>query len=185
MTLTSLGRLWEGHLDSVEEALVRTRTVVITVAATLLGMPLALAGPAHAGGAESQFSYSFDFGPQESDTICPFPVMITGHIDAWGNSFDGQDSNGNLTITHATEQDTFTGPSGNTLIGLPYRGTVHYTDAGVNGAAGFLEVVPLNNGTVFTSVGHVDFNTFTGDWVLVPDAGHGGDVAEFCAELAP
>jgi hypothetical protein len=162
----------------------RTRTVATTVAATLLAAPVALAGPAQAGGAESQFSYSFD-GSQVSSTICPFPVQIDYHIDAWGNGFDGQDANGNLTITHATEQDTFTGPTGQTLVGLPYTGTVHYTDAGVNGAAGFLEVVPLDNGTVFRSIGHVDFNTFTGDWVLVPDSGHSGDVAEFCAELAP
>src|SRR5262249_26103140 len=147
--------------------------------------PVALAGPALAGGAESHFSYSTDFGPQESDTSCPFPVMITGHIDARGNAFDGQDSNGNLTITHLTEQDTFTRPTGKTLVGLPYTGTVHNTDAGVNAVSGFVEVVPLNNGTLFRSNGHVDFNTFTGDWVLVPDSGHSGDVAEFCAELAP
>lgn len=163
----------------------RKRTLVSTITAALFAGPLALAGPAHAGGAESHFAYSFDFGPLESDTTCAFPIQITGHYEAWGTSFDGQDANGNLSITHATEQDTFTGPTGKTLVGLPYSGTVHYTDAGVNGASGFLEVVPLNNGSVFTSVGHVDLNTFTGDWVLVPDSGHGGDVAEFCAELAP
>src|SRR5436190_22268604 len=105
----------------------RTRTAITTVAATILAAPVALAGPAYAGGAESHFTYSFDFGPLESDTSCPFPIMITGHLDAWGNGFDGQDSNGNLGITHATEQDTFTGSTGKTLVGLPYTATVHYT----------------------------------------------------------
>src|SRR5262249_32536190 len=118
----------------------RTRALVTAAAATVLASPVALAGPALAGGAESHFSYSTDFGPQESDTSCPFPVMITGHIDARGNSFDGQDSNGNLTITHWTEQDAFTGPTGKTLVGLPYTGTVHNTDAGVNAVSGFVEV---------------------------------------------
>jgi hypothetical protein len=163
----------------------RTRTPISAITAALFAGLLALAGPAQAGGAESHFAYSFDFGPLESDTSCPFPIQITGHYDAWGNSFDGQDANGNLGITHATEQDTFTGPTGKMLVGLPYTATVHFTDAGVNGASGFLEVVPLDNGTTFTSNGHVDYGQFVGDWVLVPTSGHSGDVAEFCAELAP
>jgi hypothetical protein len=110
--------------------------------------------------------------------------MVSGHIDAWGNGFDGQDSNGNLTITHATETDVFTGPNGVTLTGLPYSATQHYTDAGVNGVSGHLEVVPLNNGTTFVSNGHWDpSKTPPLDWVVVPTSGHSGDVAEFCAEL--
>jgi hypothetical protein len=170
---------------SADEPVRHTRTVVSTMAATaMVAVPLVLAAPAHAGGAESQFAYSFDFGPESVTSVCPFTILGSGHVDARGNSFDGQDSNGNLTITHSTETDTFTGPSGHTLVSLPYSATSHYTDAGVNGVSGFLEVIPLDNGTLFKSNGHVDFNTFTGDWVMVPDSGHAGDVAEFCAELA-
>jgi hypothetical protein len=164
----------------------RTSAVVAAAAATaVVGVPMALTAPAHAGGAESQFSYSFDFGPQQVNSVCAQPISVSGHIDAWGNGFDGQDSNGNLTITHTTETDVFTGPNGVELASLPYHYTVHYTDAGVNGASGFQEVIPLNNGTLFQSNGHVDYSkTPPGmDWGMVPTSGHAGDVAEFCAEL--
>jgi hypothetical protein len=149
-------------------------------------VPFALAGPAQAdshSGVQSHFSFSFA-DTFVSNDLCPFPVQIDYSGTVTGHGFDGQDSNGNLTIFHVTETDNFTGPNGATLAGLPYSATQHLTDAGVNHSAGHLEVVPLNNGTTFVSTGLVNFNTFTGDWVLVGTSGHGGDVAEFCAELA-
>jgi hypothetical protein len=171
--------------NPAEKPFRRTTTLAAAIGvAAVLAVPLALAAPAHAGGAESQFSYSFDFGPYQINSPCPQPIMVSGHIDAWGNGFDGQDSNGNLTITHATETDVFTGPDGSTLTSLPYSATQHYTDAGVNGVSGHLEVVPLNNGTTFVSVGRFDPSKAPPlDWALVPTSGHPGDVAEFCAEL--
>ena len=159
----------------------QTRTLVTTLAGTLLALPLALAAPAQAG-QPSHFAFSAQFPPSEFDTICSFPVMISGTFSAWGVSFDGKPQD--MTIIHATETDTFMGPSGTTLVGLPYTATLHSTDSGPNFAAGTLQVVPLKNGTVFKSTGRLDFNTFTGDFVMTPTSGHSGDVAELCAELA-
>jgi hypothetical protein len=153
------------------------------LATTALAAVITLGGAAHAGGPVSHFSESSDFGPVESNTTCSFPIQMTGHVEYWGTAFVDHDSNGNLNVIHYTEQDTFTGPSGKTLTGLPYKGTEHATDA-VNTSSGFLELVPLNNGTLFKSTGRVDL-TQPLDLFLVPDSGHAGDLAEFCAELAP
>jgi hypothetical protein len=159
-----------------------TTTLVTVVAATLLAAPLTLAGPAYAGH-PAHFTFSADIPPSEFDTICRFPVLISATVSAWGISFDGKPQD--MTIAHVTETDTFVGPSGHTLVGLPWSGTTHSTDNGPNFAAGTLEVIPLNDGTVFRSIGRVDFNAFTGDFALTRTSGHSGDVAELCAELAP
>jgi hypothetical protein len=158
----------------------RTRAFVTALAGALLALPLALAGPAQAG-QPTHVRFSNE-GPGESDTICPFPVMVFSNITVWGIMFDGQPEN--LNIAHLTETDTFVGPTGNTLVGLQYHLTLHLPDNGPRFAAGVLAVVPLNNGTLFRSTGRVDFNVFTGDFVLTPTTGHSGDVAEFCSELA-
>jgi len=53
-------------------------------------------------------------------------------------------------------------------------------------ASGLVEKVPLPDGSLFVSVGRVDFVAHPGvEFILSPDKGNPGNVAGFCAALAP
>jgi hypothetical protein len=120
--------------------------------------------------------------------VCAFPVDVTYTVTAMNTYFF--DANGAMTRwqIHATEQDTFSA-NGKTLAGLPYTYNVQVL-YDRNGevehwyASGVASRVPLPDGHVFLSAGRVDFINH-GDWVLSPDKGNPGDVAAFCAALAP
>jgi hypothetical protein len=53
-------------------------------------------------------------------------------------------------------------------------------------ATGVAEKIPLPDGTLFVSAGYVDFLDHPGvSFILSPDRGNPGNVAAFCAALAP
>jgi len=124
------------------------------------------------------------------DDICPFPVTVSGVQKGWLLDFTDASGAGNLIFT-GTETDTFTGPSGATLVGEPYHGTVHATlDAQGNYTrvfgAGVTEVVPLHSGSTYHAAGRVDFLKRWDDAIIiVPDSGVSHNLDEFCRELAP
>jgi hypothetical protein len=124
--------------------------------------------------------------------ICAFPI----HLEATGTQTTTTFTNRNGDVTrievHAVEQDVFTGPTGKTLIGSPYTYNVHVLfDPGNPDpthvyATGVTSRVPLPGGDVFLSAGRADFVAHPDvPFLLQPDVGAQGNLAGFCAALAP
>ena len=102
------------------------------------------------------------------------------------------DKAGNITRAeiHQVEQDTFSA-NGKTLTGIPFTFALAFR-LDENGdpvsvvATGVAEKVPLPDGSLFVSAGWLDFVDHPGaNFVLSPDRGNPGNVAGFCAALAP
>ena len=132
--------------------------------------------------------------PDSTDTetitdLCTSPVTLTFALTN-ETEIDFSDQSGNLTAIHLKffEQDTFVGPTGDTLVGEPYTGEVQILFDG-NGnitniyGDGTLEKVQLPDGGLFVSAGRVDFVARGVPFVFTPDTGHSGNVAGFCAAL--
>ena len=120
----------------------------------------AAAGPPE----KSEFS-NIAFSSVLSD-VCPFDVNVDSVVS--GFEIDYFDSAGNITRAqiHQVEQDTFSA-NGKTLTGL-------------------VEKIVLPDGSLFVSAGWVDFADHPGvTFILSPDKGNPGNVAGFCAALAP
>jgi hypothetical protein len=121
---------------------------------------------------------------------CTFPITVDSTMTETDRFFF--DQSGALTMANAnvTEQDTFSA-NGKSLTGLPYSYSIQaYFDSSGNITAvyadGVVERVPLPDGTVFQSAGRVNFAaqgfpTFS----ITPNAGSEGNLAGFCAALAP
>lgn len=162
-------------------------SATVAVAALLaFGSPVALAFPPDVHGPGGEDGVDTLAAPDP----CSFDVQI--HYHSTGQSWTFYDRTGSYPvkyIEHRVAQDSFTA-NGVTLAGDPYRYTLILTfDAAGNITSavvmGGIERVPLPGGQVFWSVGRYDIyaHDFTGG--LVPDVGHSGDIAAFCAALAP
>jgi hypothetical protein len=122
--------------------------------------------------------------------VCTFDVNVDATVS--GFEIDFFDQNGNITeaYVHQVEQDTFTA-NGKTLTGIPYTLNLDVLfDSSGNithvFSNGLVEKIPLPDGTLFVSSGRVDFVDHPGvTFVLSPDVGNPGNVAGFCAALAP
>jgi hypothetical protein len=121
--------------------------------------------------------------------ICASPITVT-FTETNQTETDFTDQDGNLNNIHFRffEQDTFVGPTGNTLVGETYTTEVRAVfDSNLNlthiyGAA-VLEKVRLPDGSLFVSAGRADFLARGVAFVITPDTGHSGNVAGFCAAL--
>ncbi|HET8707855.1 MAG TPA: hypothetical protein VFM46_16250, partial [Pseudomonadales bacterium] len=122
--------------------------------------------------------------------VCNFDVAVSSALNV--SATDYFDNTGALIRSHwvTVEQDTFTA-NGKTLVGLPfmpiaellYDSTGQVTHVYVTGVT---EKIILPDGSLFISAGRVDFmNHPGGTFVLSPDQGNPGNVAGFCAALAP
>ena len=121
--------------------------------------------------------------------ICSFPVTITSTLVGTETTFYDQSGAVTRVQIHVVEQDVFSA-NGNTLTGLPYTFNIQilFEDGEVTHlyASGIVARVPLPDGTVFLSAGRLDFVAHPGaEFRVVPDVGRSGDVAAFCAALAP
>jgi len=160
----------------------------IVIAAALVGAA-ALASTA-AAGEPVKTSFSNEVTSSTMSGVCLFDVNVDSvasgfeidHFDAAGNFIKGE--------IHFNVQDTFTA-NGKTLTGLPYTANLH-ADFDSSGnftrfvATGVIETVPLPDGSVFHSAGQVDFLDHPGaSNVISADTGNPGNVAGFCAALAP
>jgi hypothetical protein len=121
--------------------------------------------------------------------LCGFPVTVTSTQVGVETTF--YDQNGTVTRiqAHAVEQDVFTA-NGQSLTGLPYTFNVRvlFEDGELTHvyASGLVSRVPLPDGTMFLSAGRLDFAAHPGaEFLIVPDVGRSGNVAAFCAALAP
>jgi hypothetical protein len=122
--------------------------------------------------------------------LCAFPIDLTFTLTNQTET-DFTDNAGILTEIHNKffEQDTFVA-NGHTLVGDNYSVTVRFVfDSSGNltnaYGTGPLEKVSLPDGSRFFSQGRVDFVARGVAFVFTPDTGHSGNVAGFCAALAP
>ena len=122
--------------------------------------------------------------------VCAFDVQVDS--TASGFEIDHFDRSGAITMVdiNEVEQDVFSA-NGKTLTGIPYTFNLQilFDSAGVVThayASGNVSKVPLPDGSVFHSAGRVDFLAHPGAaFLLSPDKGNPGNVAGFCAALAP
>jgi hypothetical protein len=124
-----------------------------------------------------------------AEDICSFPVTITATVVGTETTFYDQSGDVTRTHIHFVEQDVFSA-NGESLSGLPYTVNIHvlFEDGEVTHvySSGLVARVPLPDGTVFLSAGRLDFAAHPGaEFRIVPDVGRSGDVAAFCAALAP
>lgn len=166
----------------------RSRRLRPLTAGLLAVLPLAaataIAAPAHA---DQPDKVTLDGVPttQVSTSLCDFPVTITGVQTGFLLISD----DGTVILGHATEQDTFTGPTGNTLTSRPYTYNARLIlDAEGNEvslyATGQVVVVPLPDGSTFRAAGRVDWSTVQGDFAVTPTNGGSQNLDGFCAALA-
>jgi hypothetical protein len=122
--------------------------------------------------------------------VCSFPINIDS--TASGTEIDYFDAGGALTrvFIHRVEQDTFTA-NGKTLVGIPFAFNIEILfDSNGNVTSSFgnglYEKIPLPDGSLFVSAGRADFAAHPGvGFLLSPDKGNPGNIAGFCAALAP
>ena len=123
--------------------------------------------------------------------VCPFPVNVAATITGSQTVFTDNSGTTTRAEVHTVEQDTFTA-NGKTLIGLPYRTNAHVLIDPQTGeethvyASGVISRVPLAGGVLFLTAGRLDVAAHAGtETLLQPDVGAQGNVAGFCAALAP
>jgi hypothetical protein len=164
---------------------VRRRLLLAASAAATL---LALTAPASWAVEPVRGSYSIDATVEAAD-ICPFPVTVDIHVDATFTQYFDQAGNQTMWIEQDVERDVFSA-NGKTLTGLPFRLNSHFRN-NPDGtfasyyATGGVERVPLPDGSVFWSAGRIDWLSSGTNFMITPTTGHSGNVAGFCAALAP
>ena len=122
--------------------------------------------------------------------VCSFDIAVDSTVS--GFQIEHVDTSGVLTriFIYEVEQDTFTA-NGKTLVGIPFTNNIEVLfDSSGNltnlFANGVFEKIPLPDGSLFVSVGRVDFFDHPGvGFLITPDEGNSGNVAGFCAALAP
>jgi hypothetical protein len=170
--------------DRKEKRMLSLKRLVSSVLA--LGLSTAVfASPAIADG-PTRTSIAFSFTATIND-VCPFAFDVNGTVS--GTQTDFFDKYGLVKRTwHLVEQDVFTA-NGKTLEGMPFtfNSVFLYDNQGNQTsliATGIVEKVRLPDGSLFISAGWVDFNNHLG-YVLSADKGNPGNIAGFCAALAP
>lgn len=159
--------------------------------ATIVGAALAIAALAPIAAAVEPTREDFSF----SDTavladVCPFPVTV--ELTGTGTETVFFDKEGNVTRVqaHVVEQDVFTA-NGKTLVGLPFRFNFQILIDPETGeatnvfASGVFSRVPLPGGDFFLTAGRADFIANGESFLIQPDVGAQGNIAGFCAALAP
>jgi hypothetical protein len=163
------------------------RKCLLSLAATLA---LALAVVSTAAANPPTITHFPDFtGTATITDLCASPITLTFTLTNQ-TEIDLTDQDGNSTeiLLKFFEQDTFVGPTGNTLVGETYTGEVQIlfdSNGNVTNIYGDgpLEKVRLPDGSLFVSAGRVDFLARGAAFVFTPDTGHSGNVAGFCAAL--
>jgi hypothetical protein len=123
--------------------------------------------------------------------VCAFPVTITFTQSGSQTVFTDQNGNTTRAEIHTVEQDVFTA-NGKILVRLPYTTNAHELFDPQTGevtqfyASGVISRVQLPGGDVFLTAGRLDVTAHPGaPFFLQPDVGAQGNVAGFCAALAP
>jgi hypothetical protein len=162
----------------------RVKPLAALVATTLI--PLAAATSPAAASTQDHTSYAFTANFDETHN-CGFRLDWQARIS--GTTTDHYDADGNLVLSigHAREQDSVTGPGG-TLVGDEYNSNLilRFNDAGdiIGGQfTGHFEKIRLPDGSLFNTGGWSDATTFQGG--LVAQHGTPADVGRLCDVLGP
>ncbi len=155
---------------------------VVAVSAAVFALPAAADKP-------TKSEYLLNLSGDLTD-VCSFPVHVEAKINT--TELDFFDASGALTriVQHQVEQDTLTA-NGKTLVSIPFAFNFEIPfDSSGNATHvytnGILEKVPLPDGSLFIAAGRVDWLNHPGAvFILSPDKGTSGNVAGFCAALAP
>lgn len=163
----------------------RPLTIVLAVAMSvaIVASPVAAAKPTHT-------EFTFSFINYAVTDLCAFPIYQDGTVNI--NQTDFVDKGGVLTRSdqHVVQQDTFHA-NGKILVGFPYTFNARILfDSSGNMTNffidGVLEKIRLPDGSLFVGAGRADFLDHPGVTILLsPDHGNPGNVAGFCAALAP
>lgn len=156
--------------------------LVVAVGAAIFALPAAAGQP-------TKYPLVAAFSGVMTD-LCPFSINVDSTFN--GHALDFVDKNGVVVNTriHVVEQDTFTA-NGKTLVGLPFTANqevVYDSSGNVTSivAHGIAEKIPLPDGSLYISAGWLDFTAHPGGgYVISVDRGNPGDMAGFCAALAP
>jgi hypothetical protein len=123
--------------------------------------------------------------------VCPFPVNVASTITGGQTTYYDRDGNVIKIEIENREQDVFSA-NGKTLVGLPYSFKLALIIDPQTGeilhayARGVAARVRLPSGRLFLTAGRLDFVDHPDElFVLQPDHGAQGDLAGFCAALAP
>jgi hypothetical protein len=155
---------------------------IVAVSAAVFALPAAADSP-------TKSEYPLHLSGVLTD-VCSFPINVDSQISI--TEIDFFDKSGALTrITqHQVAHDTYTA-NGKTLVGIPYTFNFEIVfDSSGNVmhvySDGVMEKVPLPDGGLFIAAGRFDFLAHPDAWFpLSPDKGTSGNVAGFCAALAP
>ena len=135
---------------------------------------------------KSEFTFT---GSDTFSGVCGFSVDFSATLNVTETVFFN--ASGALTRMrwHVAQQDTFIA-NGKTLVGLPYTYNVEWLpdSSGILTpvvATGVIEKVPLPDGSLFITAGLVIYAAHPGVWIFSADKGNPGNVAGFCAALAP
>jgi hypothetical protein len=128
--------------------------------------------------------------PADFSNVCSFTIHVESFYSVSETVFF--DNNGVLTKIqrHVNGQDTFSA-NGKTIVALPYSFNVRlgFDSAGnviQYDISGIHEKIRLPDGSLFITAGWTDGMLHPGeDFVMIPDKGNQGKVADFCAALAP
>ena len=176
------------HLATTRRAwpLLRLFTMVVAVAMSLALLALVASPAAADGPTKTPIAVTFIFDLAD---VCPFPVHEVATVS--GIEIDYVDKSGALTrsFVNNVEQDTFTA-NGKTLVSIPYTFNLEFLyDSQGNlthvFTQGVVVKVLLPDGSLFVSAGRTDLLTRPGGTALTPDRGRSGNLAAFCAALAP
>ncbi len=124
-----------------------------------------------------------------TDDICPFEVTVRSTVTGHFQAFFDQAGNNVSYMEHDVFVDTLSA-NGKTLLGEPVRTNFQFS-ADASGitkwiSTGAVERVMLPDGTMFWSAGRFDWLAHPGvNFTITPDNGRSGNVAAFCAALAP
>jgi hypothetical protein len=136
-----------------------------------------------------KYEYTFPWNDVLSD-ICSFPINIVGINNYMEIDFFNKSGSLTRIYVHGVQQDTYSA-NGKTLVGLPYTYNVEmlFDSSGNitnNYANGVYEKIPLPDGSLFISAGRTNFMEHPNVGFLIsPDKGNPGNIAGFCAALAP
>ena len=128
--------------------------------------------------------------------ICPFAITITYNATIDYTDFYDKDGRAVGENDHVHEQNTYSA-NGKNLVGnwftyeqiynVAYDSSGNRYQTSVVGT-GQMEVIPLPDGSVFRTAGRLDYLSpeFSDhSWIIVVNSGLSGNVAAFCAALAP
>jgi hypothetical protein len=129
---------------------------------------------------------------QSSDLtgVCSFSVNVDSTLDVTEIDFFNASGAQTRGYLHVVEQDTFSANE-KTLVGIPFAFNIEVLfdsngDVTHNFSNGIVEKIPLPDGSLFVSAGRLDWVAHPGaTFILSPDKGNPGNIAGFCAALAP